>query len=52
MKLKPYSRILHDMVHKSDNGGPFCRCMLIDQPTGSIFCHNELWVREDPSYEP
>lgn len=31
------------MVHKGDNGGPFCSCMLINHPTGSIFCHNELW---------
>lgn len=52
VRLEAYSRILHDMVHKSDNGGPFCSCMFINHPTGAIFCHNKLWMRKDPSCQP
>jgi hypothetical protein len=49
VRLEPYSRILHDMVHKCNYGGPFCSCMLIHHPTGAVFCHDELLMTKDPS---
>lgn len=52
MRLWPYSRVLHDMVHKSNNGGPFCSCVLVHQPARAVFRHDELWMRRDHPVSP
>lgn len=40
---EPHSRVLNDMVYKSDDGWPLCCCVFINEPTGAIFCHDDLW---------
>lgn len=52
---EPHSRVLDDVVHEGDDGRPLCCCMLVNEPTGAIFCHDELWRGRgpvNPSLEP
>lgn len=42
---EPHSRELNDVVHKGDDGGSLCCRMLINEPTGAVFCHDELQRR-------
>lgn len=39
---EPHSRELNDVVHKGGDGGSLCCRMLINEPTGTIFGHDEL----------
>lgn len=44
----PHSRELNDVVQEGDDGGSLGRRMLVDEPTGTVFGHDELQGRWGP----